>query len=128
MNIIDHKSKRIRGFTLLEILVALLIVSVSLGIVIRITGDVLRGTDNLKGTIIAQWIAENKANEVRLRIHPVNSGSSRGSTIMGTRRWYWIINISNTPDRYVRKIEVIVSRTEQHKFPIATLISFTMAY
>jgi len=127
MNIISH-NRQIKGFTLLEILVALLIVSVSLGITIRITGDVLLGTDNLRDTIIAQWVAENKANEVRLRLQPISSGTLRGSTIMGTRRWHWLINISNTPDSYVRKIEVIVSRTNQHKFPIASLISFTMAY
>ncbi len=120
--------RRHKGFTLLEILVALLIVSVSLGITIRITGDVLRGSDNLKESTIAHWVAENKANEVRLRVLRLTSGSTRGSTLMGKRRWHWLINISNTPDTYVRKIEVIVSRTAAHKYPLATLISFTMAY
>lgn len=128
MNIYSRQNSRQKGFTLLEIMVALLIVSSSLGIAIRITGDVLRGTADLKNSIIAQWVAENKANEIRLRIQPISSGTIKGSTIMGKRRWHWKVNISSTPDSYVRKIEVIVSQTNKHKFPVASLISFTMAY
>jgi len=123
-----HKLKHHSGFTLLEVLVALLIVSVSLGLLIRVAGDSIHGTGNLRDSIIAQWIAENKASEIQLKILPISAGTLQGSTEMGKRTWYWRIAVAKTPDSYVTKVAVTVSKTRDHKSPVTQLVAFTLAY
>jgi len=116
-----------KGFTLLEVMVALLIVTVSLGVLIQIATDTVRGSDNLRDSIIAQWVAENKASEIQLKLLPVASSKSTGTVLMGQRTWHWRAIVSPTPDSYVKKIDITVSKTARHKFPVAKLVSFTVA-
>jgi len=56
----------VRGFTLVEVLVALIIVSLVLAASLRAAGVLAVGQEQLEHTALAGWSAENALAEVRL--------------------------------------------------------------
>ena len=54
------------GFTLLEVLVALVIVGVALGASLRAIGSLTQNSDHLRSAMMATWSAENRLSQIRL--------------------------------------------------------------
>ncbi len=54
------------GFTLLEVLVALVIVGTALGASLRAVGSLTQNSNDLRASMMATWSAENRLSEIRL--------------------------------------------------------------
>lgn len=62
---------RAGGFTLLEVLVALVIVGTALGASLRAVGSLTANSNDLRAAMMATWSAENRLTEIRLsRMYP----------------------------------------------------------
>ena len=60
-----------RGFTLIEVMVALTIVAITLGAGIRAAGTMTSGTQRLIDISAAQWCADNRLTALKLaRLYP----------------------------------------------------------
>ncbi len=55
-----------RGFTLLEVLVALVIVGTALGASLRAVGSLTQNSNDLRASMMATWSAENRLSQIRL--------------------------------------------------------------
>lgn len=55
-----------RGFTLIECLVALLIIAMALPALLMNVGSMSNATERSRNTMIAHWIAENRLEEIYL--------------------------------------------------------------
>lgn len=55
-----------RGFTLLEVLVALVIVGTALGAALRAVGSLAANGSGLRSTMMATWSAENRLVQIRI--------------------------------------------------------------
>lgn len=55
-----------KGFTLIEVLVALAIVAIALGAGVKAAGALTDNATRLQGVMSAQWCAENQLTELRL--------------------------------------------------------------
>jgi len=97
---------RRRGFTLLEVLVAMVILSVSLLAAIKVASEVTNSAIYLQEKTIAQWVAMNKVAEIRLSKKLPKTGSSNGEEEMAGRSWRWDILVKNTAYSRLREIEV----------------------
>jgi general secretion pathway protein I len=100
----------VRGFTLLEVLVALVLVAVTLGALVRLSSLEARASADLRDRTLAQWVAANRLAEVRLGEGFPSTGRSRGETTMGTQRWLWEQDVQDTDEPTIRRIEVSVRR------------------
>ncbi|MBV2131597.1 prepilin-type N-terminal cleavage/methylation domain-containing protein [Pseudomonas sp. MAP12] len=75
-----------RGFTLLEVLVAFLILSLSMGVLMRIVSQSIRALDTAEQHQIALQLAESKLVEVLAQLRWDSRGKEDGR-IGGRYRW-----------------------------------------
>jgi len=97
-----------RGFTLLEVLIAMVILSLSLMAAIRVATMMTGSSIRMKEETYAQWVALNKLAELRLaKGVPVN-GKLDGEDEMAGRNWRWKIILKKTPYAGVQEVHVQV--------------------
>lgn len=101
-----------RGFTLLEVLVALLLLALALVALVRLAGLEARATAQLRDGTVAQWVAANVLAETRLRDALPAVGRSNGETRMADRRWRWALEVSATEEAGIRRLEVVVEAVD----------------
>ena len=83
------QAKQLRGFTLLETLVALSVLAITLGVLYQIFGVSLRNMQHAKDYSYAQMLAESKLAEIGKGI-PVKEGSYSGDF---DEKYSWQMNI-----------------------------------
>jgi general secretion pathway protein I len=113
-----------RGFTLLEVMVALAVLAIGLGAVITAAGQSAGNIRYLRDRTVAGWVAENKLNELLLAQAWPELSNIRGTAAMAGREWRWETRVSNTPDPDIRRLEVVVSAAEQDGTPLAQIAAF----
>lgn len=112
-----------KAFTLLEVLVALAVLTMGLATVIKVAGSQASQLAYLKDKTIALWVANNKVNEVQLDKWP-STGTSNGHEFMANQEWDWKLKISNTIDKDLRRMDVEVKRTGEEGEPVVRFIAF----
>lgn len=95
-----------RGFTLLEVLVAMVILSVSLLAAIKVASEVATSAAYLQDKTIAQWVAMNKITEIKLAKGLPDPGRSNGEEEMAGRDWRWDIEVQKTAYNSLREVHV----------------------
>lgn len=97
-----------RGFTLLEVIVALGIVTVGVLAIARAVTGYVETTSVLKQRMVGNWVAANRLESLRiLKITPV-LGSTHGSEEMAGRVWYFRETITATSDPLLFRVEITV--------------------
>ncbi len=112
-----------RGFTLLEILVALLILAIALSALMRV---VIQSTDtsiSLRSHLEAQWIAVNRITELQLRKEWPSADTTSGTTEFNGRKWYWHQQVSATAIADFRRLQIEV-RAQRHREILGQVIGF----
>jgi len=99
------------GFSLIEVMVALIIVSVALpALLVQVMG-MMDATSAIRDKTVALWVAENKYQELQLgrRLHEqLLRGASRGNTHMADRDWSWRVTSNTTGVQGLRRIIIEV--------------------
>jgi general secretion pathway protein I len=113
-----------RGFTLLEVLVALAILAIALASLIKVSANQTLNTEHLRDKSLAHWVAMNQIAELQLTQTWPPVGKTRGTEEMGLREWHWQRIVSTTPDERVRLVQIDVFRLRDDDSPITHLVSF----
>lgn len=95
-----------RGFTLLEVLIALAIVAMSVG---ALLGTVTSSASNviyLKEKTLAEWVALNRLTEIRIAPNMPGEGRRMGSSVMGGARWEWEEEVTELPIEGMFRVDV----------------------
>jgi len=119
MSNISHY-KQAKGFTLLEVLIALAILAIVMVSAIKITADNINNLWYLENKTLASMVASNHA--VQLRLATDKPETLDGWDEMAGRRWYWQIkrNYSDLIGVWRYRIEVFL---EGDKQPLISLLS-----
>ncbi len=107
-------ARQSRGFTLIEVIVALVVVSLGMLGVITAVSQTASNSGYLRDKTLAHWIAMNRLTEVRLQKTAPAVDKSSDEVEMGNRRWKWTMNVTQTPVETIRRIEITV-RPEEAK-------------
>jgi general secretion pathway protein I len=124
-----RRHPRHAGFTLLEVLIALLILSLVLVALIRAAGLQAQALTHHRDSTLAQWVAANVAAELRAQGAPP-VGRQQGEMRMGPQRWRWQAETSDTDVERVRRMEITVFAAESESLagsdadPVARLTAF----
>lgn len=117
--------QRIRGFTLLEILVALAVLAVALAAVIKAVGGYTSNQAYLRDRTLATWVARNVLVEQRVKVAWPDVGEIKGDTEMGGRKWHWVGTVSQTDEEELRRLDVAVRPFDaEDSQPLAVLSGF----
>ncbi|GAA0300521.1 type II secretion system minor pseudopilin GspI [Sphingomonas oligophenolica] len=99
---------RTRGFTLIEMMVALAVFSLAALALIRMEGATIRGASILDSTLTAQMVARNVAIEAMTDARTPTLGVAKGVEQNGGRSWNWTRTTQPTGDMRIVRIDVEV--------------------
>lgn len=114
-----------KGFTLVEVLLALVIISLAMMAGLSSTQSTTRNLLYVQDRTIAYWVAQNASVAMQLKIDGLRPAAGRwqGQTQMADREWYWRAFSNNTANPHIQQILIEVSEKENGK-PITTLIKY----
>jgi len=100
-----------RGFTLIEVMLALLIIAIALTALVKSTGQSVNGTAHIKDKTISHLIAMQGVSLIQLGLLSVSTHqeTTQTTTMLG-QRWYWRVNTQPTAIENVQKIIITVSK------------------
>jgi general secretion pathway protein I len=101
------------GFTLVEVLVALVLVALGAGAVMSALSTGARAISRLEERSLAEWVALNVLSETRLNTQSLSVGERSGEQMMAGRSWRWRQTIAETAIPEVLQITVRVEPASQ---------------
>lgn len=100
---------RCEGFTLLEAVVALLIVSLGMIAVMTQLGQFASSASYLQDKTLASWIASNRLTELSLQPSWPELGESEDDVEFADRDWHYRVEVSETDVPNLRRVDVEVA-------------------
>ncbi|MBD8525559.1 type II secretion system minor pseudopilin GspI [Pseudomarimonas arenosa] len=113
------------GFTLLEVMVALLVLALALVAMIRLAGLEARALAAQRQASLAQWVAANTLADIRLHRRLPSSGHAQGRAQMGQQDWQWQLDVRPTDEIELLRLDLRVYPEQgSDGTPAATLTGF----
>lgn len=114
-----------RGFTLIEVLVALAIAAIGLAAVLDVVTNSARNSVYLRDKTFASWIAENRITELRLGTTMPSVDKTDGDLEFAGQKWKWVQTVTQTEVPGMRRIDVAVRFADSPaENPLATVTGF----
>ena len=122
---IDSPASPSRGFTLIEVAVALLVISMGMLAAIEAVSDTASKSARAREKTLAHWVAMNRLTEMRLEASPPRVAKSSDEVEMGGRRWKWTAEVQPTALESMRRIDVSVRPAEtDEEYSTASVTGF----
>ncbi|HEY0745790.1 MAG TPA: type II secretion system minor pseudopilin GspI [Steroidobacteraceae bacterium] len=119
-------ARRRGGFTLVEVLVALVIVALGLTALMVAVNGTARTSGFLRDKTLGQWIALNRLSEVRLNVVKFGQNTDTGELDFGNRKWHYDTRYFDTSIASMKRVVVRVylgdAKTKGN--PVAQAVGF----
>jgi general secretion pathway protein I len=113
-----------RGFTLIEMLVALAILAIALAATQRAMSGALGNAYELRQRLLAGWVAENRLAELRASRALPALGETAGEEQQAGITFHWRVNVGSTPNAAIRRVEVRVLAGADDAHALSTLVGY----
>ncbi|HET7064765.1 MAG TPA: type II secretion system minor pseudopilin GspI [Rudaea sp.] len=117
--------RRARGFTLLEVLIGLVVLSLALLALTRTAALQVDNLGQLRDRTMAGWLAQDLLAETRIGNPFPPVGKSNGTRRFGPADWRWEVNVQPTQVATIRRIDVRIFADDDRETPLAQLSGLT---
>jgi general secretion pathway protein I len=113
-----------RGFTLLEVMVALVIVALGLMAAFGQVNQTLTVASRLREKTLAHWVAMNEMTRLRLLGEFPAIGTRSDEVEMARTTWRYTIKVVKTPLDALRRVDISIAFADRPDSVVTTLTGF----
>lgn len=116
-----------RGFTLIEVMIALLVFGLIATAAAEVGSQYISSYERVRDKTLAAWIADNRIAEIRLQKKLPAISENAKDTDYGPYRWQVTTKVLATAESKMRRVEVEVARYREGRtkpYPVHTLSAF----
>ena len=112
-----------KGFSLIEVLVALVVLTVGVTAALSLSARNIDNAHDLENRTIAHWVAQNELARMTIQPESIN-GDSQGVVNMASRDWFWEREVEQTLDDTINRVTIRVYSDEERSFFITQLTGY----
>ncbi|GAB2687906.1 type II secretion system minor pseudopilin GspI [Aliiglaciecola sp. 3_MG-2023] len=112
------------GFTLLEVMLALLIFAITGTAIMKSATDHLNGVSQIEDITFATWVANNRLTQINIENTWPLKDNLKGEEKMAGTTWYWQQKLLATPDETLIGVEIIVGKDENFERTITSVTTY----
>ena len=118
------KKSTSHGFTLLEVIVSLVILTIALTAIISVGSNRAETLIELRERNRALIVANNVLSQYTSQSEAVSVGIIDGKQENGNNQWYWQLSVSATNNEHIYRLDVKVSLDDSFDYSSAQLVGF----
>lgn len=118
----QQRQQNPQGFTLIEVLVALMIVAMALMTGLKVSGALVNNAQRQTDALLAQLCADNALLQMRLSQQLPGVGNSRVSCAQADRTFEVALTVRGTPNPSFRRVDAQVFDAQTPILRISTVI------
>lgn len=116
-----------KGFSLIEVMVAMLIVGIALPALMYQLGTQMSGAQRLRDQTIAGWVAQDRLVQMRIeaaRGSVYRPGVYNGVAEQAGRNWHWQLQVATTAVPGLYRYDIQVSAAESPSDSLVTFMDY----
>jgi general secretion pathway protein I len=117
-----------KGFTLIEVLVALFILAITMGAVSRTASSSIHHVEALRTRVIADWVAQNRLATHQARGDFTAVGTQTGEETQAGQTYPWREEVIATPNPTMRRIIVNVYAPDDKQHSLRELTGYLVQF
>lgn len=118
------KVKTSKGFTLIEMLLALAVFAYAASSILSVLGQSARNLSDIEQMTFASWVVNDRLVELQVDSQWPPKDKDKGEREMAGQKWFWQQKVEKTQDTNLRSITVFVSSDKEATQPIYSLTTF----
>lgn len=118
----SHRHAPNMGFTLIEVLVALAVVSMALMTGVKVSGALMNNAQRQTDALLAQLCADNVLTQLRLSQQMPNVGDSRVACQQATQAFDVVLTVRTTPNPSFRRVDAQVLSSDVPILRVTTIV------